>query len=445
MATKLASFQMIELMPRDQWNVETRPTGCRKVYNEKQSPEEILGQIFMSMVSDEEAKTRGNKYYMEMPKLRIEHTAVDNMDLSVFSPTTIYKDALLSAVMSAFNNHHPIVFTPDLVYGYLAKGIAIHIEKFPEELRSLFVSHEGKEDLKYRNDSFRRGSKNNDWADMFKNFADELKEKTKENSVVQNDLRFSTSTPMTEAHRHVLSMECMKSYFDFKCYTACGMSCVILEGTLEDWKLLQKIVTSQLTEINKYCENNPKSKAATLDWWSPVVEVMLENFVTTYETQAQNKSLPNDLKCWWSKIYKFNEAQGSGTVATVTGWLNTLYPYIRKNIQNPWIVHSSAVIKYNAYDKFKSFFKIPKFSFRRRHRQADEVELADYPSYVASVPFTWFYYEQKHKMNILIGYALLGQVAVEGSLYPKGTLKVFPSWIIYYKEEENETVEEESS
>ena len=50
---------------------------------------------------------------------------------------------------------------------------------------------------------------------MFKSFADQMKKETKGNSVVQNDLKFSTSTPMTEAHRQVLAMESMKSYFKF--------------------------------------------------------------------------------------------------------------------------------------------------------------------------------------------------------------------------------------
>ena len=37
---------------------------------------------------------------------------------------------MLVAVVSAFDGHHPIVFSPDLVYGYLAKGIATHINKY---------------------------------------------------------------------------------------------------------------------------------------------------------------------------------------------------------------------------------------------------------------------------------------------------------------------------
>ena len=174
-----ATFQMIELMPRNEWNVETPWNRWGEEKKETASPDEILGEKFLSMACEEETKAMGEDAYcmQESPKCKIEHTAVDNMDLSVYQPKTTYRDALLDAVMSAFDNHHPIVFTPDLVYGYLAKGIAIHIEKFPEELRSLFVSHEGKEDLKYRNDSFIRGCKHNDWADMFKKFADQLKEK----------------------------------------------------------------------------------------------------------------------------------------------------------------------------------------------------------------------------------------------------------------------------
>ena len=439
MASKPSTFQKIELMPRDEWNVETTPGRKQGANNEAHSPDEMLGEHFMTMVSEEEDKANKTPWHLrKQRKYMIEHTAVDNMDLSVYQPKKLDRDALLGAVMSAFNNHHPIVFTPDLVYGYLAKGIAIHIEKYPEELRSLLVSHEGKEDLKYTNDSFVRGCKDNDWADMYKNFADQLRERTKENSVVQNDLSFSTSTPMTEAHRHVLCMDSLKSCFGFFGSTSCGISCVILEGTAGDWKLLQETVTSQLAEINKYCEGHPESKSAALDWWTPAVEVMLENFRISYETQESGDELPEDLKLWWSTIYKFNGATGSGEVDTVTGWLNILYPYVGEMDPNPWVMHTSPIIKDKEAlcEKLTSFFEEPEIRthFFIRRPEPDEVELLHYPSYLASVPFTWQYFGEEHKMNILIGYSLLGQVAVEGSLYPRGTLKVFPTWVIYYKE-----------
>ena len=439
--------QMIELMPREQWNVDISEMVPTTELDS--NGETILAESFKSMVYSEETRDNGQFCMLDGLPVEtssgkshraIEHTAVDNMDLSVFKPMRpVHMDALLSAVMSAFNNHHPIVFTPDLVYGYLAKGIAIHIEKFPEELRSLFVSHTGKKDLLYSNESFVRGCKDNDWADMFKTFADQLKEKTKDNSVVQNDLKFSTSTPMTEAHRHVLSMDSMKSYFDFKCITLCGISCVILEGNLEDWKLLQETVTSQLAEINKYCEDNPESKSATLDWWSPAVEVMLENFRETYTTQSKGEEIPDDLKHWWSTIYKYNAAEGSGSTASATGWINTFYPYIGERDRNPWIVLCSSCAtdkKQSLRKRFKSYFLMLKNKMfkSRQGRPPWEIDLDDYPSYVATVPFTWEYLGEELKMNILIGYSLLGKVAVEGSLYPRGTLKVFPSWVIYYKD-----------
>ena len=447
----MAGYQMVELMDRSEWNVVSKEPQWRQRDEPESSSEDMLADSFQSMIdkdmkTDQLAKDQAKKSHGEQKEKedkcseagKVEHYAVDNMDLGTYRPHKCRRDALLSAVQLAFDKHHPIVFSPDLVYGYLAKGIALHINKYPEELRKLYVSHDGKKELIYINDSFVRGKKENDWADMFNHFADQLKTETKGNSVVQNDLKFSTSTPMTEAHRHVLAMESMKSYFEYTCCTVCGISCVILEGTSEDWKLLQEKVTAQLREINDYCEANPEANCATLKWWSPAVEVMLENFVSTYNSQKRGEELSEELKLWWSTIYKYNAARGSGGVATATGWVNIFYPYLKRDVQNPWVTHASPIIKNKdeLNKKLESFFKKPMkrtHGFGRKY-EGDEVKLSDYPSYVASVPFKWVYLGDDFHLKALIGYSILAQVCVSGAQYPEGSLKLFTSWVLYYTE-----------
>ena len=434
----MAGYQMVELMDRSEWNVVSKEPQWRQRDEPEPSSEDLLADSFQSMIDKDMREPRRKKEKRETntDAGKVEHYAVDNMDLGTYRPRMCRRDALLSAVQLAFDKHHPIVFSPDLVYGYLAKGIALHINKYPEELRKLYVNHAGQEELRYRNDSFVKGSKENDWADMFKSFADELKEKTVGASVVQNDLKFSTSTNITEAHRHVLAMESMKSFFSYTCTTRCGISCVILEGTAEDWKLLQEKVTAQLREINQFCQKQTKAKSATLDWWSPAVEVMLENFVSTYNSQKRGEELSEELKLWWSTIYKYNAAMGSGGVATATGWVNIFYPYLKRDVQNPWVTHASPIIKNKdeLNKKLESFFKKPMkrtHGFGRKH-DADEVKLSDYPSYVASVPFKWEYHGADYHLKALIGFSILAQVCVSGAQYPEGSLKLFPSWVLYY-------------
>ena len=458
----MATYQMIKLMPESEWNVSSQQR--RQRYGVSQGATIPSDELLMSTIKGLMQKDHNNSKTLAQSSLRqdpfaavqkrpkkgsskqpeLEHYAVDNIDLAHYKPVhSSREDILLDACQLAYYNHQPIVFSPDLVYGYLAKGIALHINKYPEELRKLYVSHDGKKKLIYRNDSFVRGKKENDWADMFKNFADQLKTETKGNSVVQNDLKFSTSTPMTEAHRHVLAMESMKSYFEYMMLCGCGTACVILEGTAEDWKLLQDKVTAQLREINEYCDANREAKSATLKWWSPTVELLLENFVSTYNSQERGVELSEELKLWWGAIYKYNAggASGMGGPTYITGWVNIFYPYLSQNNQNSWVLHWSPIVtnKEKLYKTLKSIQAPPEYddhpffgSQKKLHPDEIIIDPDSYTSYVASVPFKWVYHREEFNMKALIGYSILGEVAVEGGEYPVGTLKVFPAWAIYY-------------
>ena len=54
--------------------------------------------------------------------------------------------------------------------------------------------------------------------------------------------KFSTTGTLEQVVHELGLMDAMKSYFDFKCQTDCGISKVKLMGTLKDWQLLLKHV-----------------------------------------------------------------------------------------------------------------------------------------------------------------------------------------------------------
>lgn len=52
---------------------------------------------------------------------------------------------LYQTVKMAFSGHYPLVLSPDLVWGMIARGIAQHIQANPDSLRALVVDHAGPE------------------------------------------------------------------------------------------------------------------------------------------------------------------------------------------------------------------------------------------------------------------------------------------------------------
>ena len=222
---------------------------------------------------------------------RVEHFKVDEMD-ETWKVASLWgvgdADPLIAMVVKAFAQHKPIALTPDLIYGYIAKGFAIHIKNHAEELRHLFVQHEGKKTLKYRNDAFVLGSENNPWELVFENFAGQLYNETSGSNLVQNNLRFTTTTPVAIAHRNVLAMEAMESYFEYEFSTACGVASVTLLGELEDWLTLKQVVWKQFKEIKDYVHTNQLHNAS-LSWWEQPLMTILNKIILAHQSKETGK------------------------------------------------------------------------------------------------------------------------------------------------------------
>ena len=57
---------------------------------------------------------------------------------------------LFHALAHAFNEHCPLVITPDAVWLTTLTGLTHHIDQDPEGLRHNFVQHDGKQELEVR-------------------------------------------------------------------------------------------------------------------------------------------------------------------------------------------------------------------------------------------------------------------------------------------------------
>src|SRR5262249_36582008 len=62
--------------------------------------------------------------------------------------------SLIAAVHLAYQLHFPLVLSPDVLWLTLAQGLANHVNNHAEELRSRFVSHQGKTVIEVRRDDF---------------------------------------------------------------------------------------------------------------------------------------------------------------------------------------------------------------------------------------------------------------------------------------------------
>lgn len=105
-------------------------------------------------------------------KKRIEAVGVGKGKLVDSDPI----HGFVNAVHHAYALDLPLTISPDDLWLVIAQGLSQHINVNAENLRSRFVSHDGKVEIRVRRDEFVRskGQDRNDWPGVFHEFSDQI-------------------------------------------------------------------------------------------------------------------------------------------------------------------------------------------------------------------------------------------------------------------------------
>lgn len=206
---------------------------------------------------------------------------------------------LFEATRLAFERHFPLVLSPDAVWLTVAQGFARHVDAHAEALRSRFVAHQGKVTLTVACDALD--------SEVVHEFSAALRV----HLGPKRDLfvcDFSTTGPRERVASEVVLMAAMKHYFDYEEGSVCGIPEVTLEGTPDDWRSVRRRA-STVSEFD--CA-----------WWIDALLPVLDEFVAASEGRVDTD--------FWRLIYRHVEGDMCGGGPTVTGWINTLFPYLRE-------------------------------------------------------------------------------------------------------------------
>lgn len=262
----------------------------------------------------------------------------------------------VAALNTAYDQHLPLVLSPDVLWLTLAQGLSLHINNNAEELRHQFVNFEGKQYIEIIENSFIKGSPDNNWEHAFGQFSDKIAEFIgKKRDLIVGD--YSTSTPVTRAAGEIVLMEAMSKYFDYGMRTCCGIPEITLLGTVEDWKAIKGRVQA-MAELN-------------LGWWTSKVEPIVDEFISAAQGNAK--------KDFWQKIYKVGGGSGGPYLA---GWMTNLFPYLRD--------------RQGSYTRQNEFNALAEMC---RGLTTDE-----FPNGLAKASFTWLYYDDKFNMELGAGF-----------------------------------------
>lgn len=267
--------------------------------------------------------------------------------------------AFFSTIHLAFSQHRPLVLSPDMIWITILQGFAQHVKNNSEELRHLLVNHSGKKNLVIEKGKTFIDSPEFElnWQDVVHQFAKALSESVPDQySNLVGD--FSTTGPLERVVSEIALLDVFQSYFEYIMYCICGIPQITLEGSPQDWKMLNEKI--ELLASYK------------LDWWLPHLREIAEQF---YRASTGDVD-----KTYWQDIYKQKNSYGA---STINGWIVKLIPYVKSGLTGDFTVRNPILCEDS--------------------NSVNDISTSDLPSGLSQVPFT-IQSEKAHYMQFLAGF-----------------------------------------
>jgi len=232
---------------------------------------------------------------------------------------------LFWSIHAAFNEHRPLVLSPDMIWLTVVQGLAQHVRNHRDELWHHFAGADEAPTLSVVRDDFVKGSPENLWADIVKELADQVGAYLPE---VREQLvpLFSTTGPHERMAFELALLEVVLPFYLYEVMAICGIPRITLEGTTDDWRMLRE----RVDYLRRF----------DVDWWIDKLVPVCDGFITASEGKRDIQH--------WRQIYTKDPACG-GT--EFDGWIGHLVPYIRGELsnqfdkRNPLLTDQGAKIK----------------------------------------------------------------------------------------------------
>jgi hypothetical protein len=293
-------------------------------------------------------------------------------------------NAIAEAMVRAYADHRPLVLSADMIWLLIMQGFSAHIDTNSERMRPYFVDFKGKQLIEIeRGADWIKGNPNNDWPGIFEEFGQKIAQKTKNGIANTCTPQFTTTGIAEKAAFEVSLMQSMKHYFDYKFTVSCGIPEITLEGTPEDWALLEK----HATELAQF----------DLAWWIDPLKPILAEF-----TKASKGEVNAD---FWDNMVKYRSYSIiCSSQPFLSGWMLHFFPYYQGE-PNPWVANPAQV------KQFETAFTSTEKGKKNLERKIVEPEqfglptltVSDLPSSMSAAPIEFNYHETPYNYELLAG------------------------------------------
>ncbi len=234
-------------------------------------PKEILSALGMDCVGD------------------LLQSSFDDVTPPVLLPD---RNGFVHSVTKAYDNHYHLVIRPDDIWLAIVTQFSLYVNAHAEELRGLFVTHEGQKELEVKYHMGNRYSV--DQADFAMQIAGLI-----EKNIVDPELRqwitpqFSTTTQQDVIVASIALMGTMQAYFTYRESICCGIPSVTLLGEKEDYESL-------LGRIEKLRQYGTEPAA-----FCTILKPIFQAFVRTFDEPEHD-----EVREFWKNICAFRGGSG---------------------------------------------------------------------------------------------------------------------------------------
>ncbi|KAK1751141.1 hypothetical protein QBC47DRAFT_392315 [Echria macrotheca] len=268
----------------------------------------IEGDAWRNATSNDAVRVLRSAASVEASKAKKLMSSSFSKSTPEVTPST---NGLVSAVVEAWNKHHHLVLRPDDIWIAIISQLGFFIDAHAEELRSFFVAHKGKRELKVVQDNL-PDIDSADFGQFATDMAGEIAKNVNDPELVPWVIpNFSTTTDTDRIASSVLLMGAMKKYFDYLfCCTGCGIPSVTLLGTRDDWVELQ-------ARIDKI----PNLGGEAVEFHR-LLKPIARHMVQSFDERQSDEVLKfwRVIASWEPPSYMFS---GRDIPAQISGWITT--------------------------------------------------------------------------------------------------------------------------
>lgn len=295
-------------------------------------------------------------------------------------------NGLIQTIQECYDNHRPLVLTPDVIWLTICQGVSIHINQHYDSLKDIIFIKDKQDKIEVRNDSLEYSAKQ--WKSLIASFANETKKYTKGDLYSFFVPEFTTTTAINKTAYQITLLESYKKAFEYVGASGCGIPSIRITGTKNDWQS----ILSRLELLGKL----------GLSEWAKNLKPIILEFISASEGKQNTE--------FWKSIYK-SASEYNGFY--ISGWIIKFFPYIKE------LEYRSGV-----YDEKTGEMRVGEVFLPNEFIDGDQYLLStlstdNFPSGIAKVPVTWKNYFKNitKQIEVYAGFFAIKQYA-DKSLEP---------------------------